>query len=108
MCEKQKLLKWLKDRYCDVEAEKVEAINTNDDIANQLYAIFGIEPDEDAEPVDMWFIERRMEKRAELLQLGATKELLDNIDHVALNQADLIDCLNRKRKTIYFRVKGTS
>lgn len=96
-----KLLTWLKDHYCDVEAAKVEAINPDGNLAKQICAAFGIEPDEETEDVDMDFVARRNEKKQELLALGATKEMIDKIDFVALNQDDLIDCLDSGCKTIY-------
>ena len=89
-----KLLTWLRDRYCDQEAARVEEITPDMNLAKELCNIFGIDMKEEAEEVDMEFVERRKQKKTELLQLGATKELLDNIDSVALNQDDLIDCLD--------------
>ena len=96
-----KLLTWLRDRYCDAEVSKVEQINPDGNIAKQLCTVFGIETCEEAENVDMGFITRRVEKKKELLLQCATQELINKIDYVALNQDDLIDCLDCNYKTIY-------
>ncbi len=98
-----KLLTWLKDRYCDIEAGKLSALSAeNPDFRKQLCEIFGISLEEEQhQEIDMELIRRRNEKKEELLKVTSDAELLQNIDSVALNQEDLYDCLDSGIKKIY-------
>ena len=98
-----KLATWLADRYYDIESQKVSELNANSsDLKAQLCAVFGIEfAEEQADNIDIDVINRRNEKKNILSQLTDDAEVLSNIDSVALNQDDLLDCYDLGLSTIY-------
>ena len=99
-----KLLIWLNDRYCETEVEKISNLPSADspDFKKLLCDVFDILVEEDvAEEVDLDYITKCNEKKQALLELTSNAELIKNVDSVALNQEDLIDCLDRGIKKIY-------
>lgn len=98
-----KLLTWLQNRYYDVEYEKISALNPeNSSFEAQLCEALGVTfSKNNNEEFDLDYINRRNEKKGILSQLTTDEELLKNIDYVALNQEDLIDCFDIGAKTIY-------
>lgn len=98
-----KLATWLEDRYYDVETQKVSELDANSsDLKSQLCAILGVKYAEAQEDdVDIDVINRRNEKKHILSQLIDDAEVLNNIDSVALNQDDLLDCYDLGLSTIY-------
>lgn len=98
-----KLATWLEDRYYDVETQKVSELDANSsDLKSQLCAILGVKYAEAQEDdVDIDVINRRNEKKHILSQLTDDAEVLNNIDSVALNQDDLLDCYDLGLSTIY-------
>ena len=98
-----KLATWLADRYYDTEAAKVSELNSDsDDFKVKLCEVLGILYTENPnEETDLDYINRRNEKKAVLSQLTDEAELLNNIDSVALNQDDLLDCYDMGFSTIY-------
>ncbi len=98
-----KLATWLADRYYDIESQKVSELNANSsDLKAQLCAVFGIEfAEEQADNIDIDVINRRNEKKNILSQLTDDAEVLSNINSVALNQDDLLDCYDLGLSTIY-------
>lgn len=98
-----KLLTWLQNRYYDVESEKISALNPeNSSFEAQLCEALGVTfSKNNIEEFDLDYINRRNEKKEILSQLTTDEKLLQNIDYVALNQEDLIDCFDIGAKTIY-------
>ncbi len=98
-----KLATWLEDRYYDVEAQKVSKLDANSsDLKSQLCAILGVKYAEAQEDdIDIDVINRRIEKKNILAQLIDNTEALENIDSVALNQDDLLNCYDLGLGTIY-------
>ncbi len=98
-----KLQTWLADRYYDVEAAKVAELDPDsDNFKAKLCEVLGVPYIENPnEEIDLDYINRRNEKKAVLSQLTDDTELLNNIDSVALNQDDLLDCYDMGLSTIY-------
>ena len=98
-----KLQTWLEDRYYDIEAQKLSELDADSsNLKTQLCAVFGIEfAEEQADNIDIDVINRRNEKKNILSQLIDNAEVLNNIDSVALNQDDLLDCYDLGLSTIY-------
>lgn len=96
-----KLLTWLKDRYYDEEAERVEKLSEQTNLHNpaaKLGEIFGIEI---KESVDVEELETRREKLEKLRAITSDDEILDNVDYVAFSQEDLGDLLDEGAGVIY-------
>lgn len=92
-----KLVKWLRDRYYDEEADEVEALSQDDpDLEDKLYEIFDVEP-----PLSEEEIAWRNERLARLKEFTDDEEILANVDSVAFDQEDLSDCLDAELDTIY-------
>ena len=98
-----KLATWLADRYYGTEAAKVSELNSDSyDFKVKLCEVLGILYTENPnEETDLDYINKRNEKKAVLSQLTDEAELLNNIDSVALNQDDLLDCYDMGFSTIY-------
>ena len=98
-----KLRTWLADRYYDVEAAKVAELDPDsDNLKAKLCEVLGVSYTENPnEETDLDYINRRNEKKVVLSQLTDDAELLNNIDNVALNQDDLLDCYDMGLSTIY-------
>ena len=91
------LIKFLRERYYEVEAEKVEALTRNDpDLENKLYEIFKVEKPLDAEEI-AW----RTERLEKLKQFTSDENILAKVDSVAFNQEDLGDLLDEGVAEIY-------
>ena len=100
-----RLFTWLKDRDCKEEAMKIETINAGDNIFEQLYAAFGIEPATSSSEPDMARLDRMIEIQDELKRLVVEREVFDHLDEVALTQEDLEACIRDGKKHVYL-VKG--
>lgn len=94
------LLKWLRDRFFDKEADAVEALDENtDDFQQKLCSIFGVEFS--GNPVDVEEIVQRQERLAMLREITDEEEFIRNIDQVAFDQEDLADLLAEGADTVY-------
>ncbi len=83
-----KLKTWLEDRYYDEQAAAVGELSSDmPDLGAKLSAIFGIEA-KDTE-LDIEKIQRRKEKLRILSAFTADKDILDNVDLVAMDQDEL-------------------
>ena len=92
-----KLVKWLRDRYYDEEADEIEALSEDDpELEDKLYEIFDVEP-----PLSEEEIAWRNERIARLKEYTEDEEILANVDSVAFDQEDLSDCLDADLDTIY-------
>ena len=92
-----KLVKWLRDRYYDEEADEVEALEKDDpDLEDKLYEIFDVEP-----PLSEEEIAWRNERIARLREYTDDEDIIANVDSVAFDQEDLSDCLDAGMDEIY-------
>ena len=91
------LVKFLRERYYEDEADKVEALNKKDpDLENKLYTIFGIEKPEDPE-ITAW----RRERLERLKNFTNDTHILARVDEVAFDQEDLGDLIDDGVSEIY-------
>ena len=97
-----RLITWLADRYYDEKAEAVAALSADmPDLNARLCAIFGVEYEQEADETDIELIRRRNEKLRILQEITADKDILDNIDLVAMDQDELDDILNKPTDKVY-------
>ena len=91
------LIKFLRERYYEDEAEKVEALTRNDPkLEDKLYKIFGVQKSEDPE-ITAW----RNERLAKLKTFTNDTNIFAKVDSVAFNQEDLGDLLDEGADEIY-------
>lgn len=96
-----RLYTWLADRYYDDKAEAVNALSKDmPDLNQKLCKIFGVEYHDD-NTEDLEVIQRRKEKLDILNSVTDNKEILDNVDFVAMNQDELFDILDESPEKIY-------
>ena len=94
-----RLLNWLKSRYYDEEADKVEQLTKDDrQLHKKLCEIFGVESAEDVDPEE---IERRQKRLNRLKQYTDDREIWNLVDQVAFDQEDLGDLLDEDITLIY-------
>lgn len=94
------LLKWLRVRFFDKEADAVEALDENaDDFQQRLCRIFDVEFS--GNPVDVEEIVQRQERLTRLREITDEEEFIRNIDQVAFDQEDLADLLAEGADTVY-------
>ena len=98
-----KLSTWLADRYYDEKAEAVSELSVDmPELNTKLCEILEVEYQADEDDTDLELIHRRKEKYRILSTFTTDKELLDNIDNVAMSQKDLFSILeNSSAKKIY-------
>ena len=97
-----KLATWLADRYYDEKAEAVSALSANTPELNaKLCDILEVEYQCSDDDTDYEYIQRRNEKYRILSALTDDKEILDNIDIVAMDQDDLYDILDEGADKVY-------
>ena len=95
-----RLLNWLKSRYYDNEADKVEQLKPNDpQLHKKLCAIFGVKSE--VEELDLEEISRRHERLNKLKQYTDDEKILAHVDQVAFDQEDLGDLLDEDATLIY-------
>ena len=94
-----RLLNWLRSRYYDDEADKVEQLTKDDpQLHKKLCEIFGVESEEEVDPEE---IARRQERLNRLKQYTDDREIWGRIDQVAFDQEDLSDLLDEDKTLIY-------
>ena len=97
-----RLKTWLADRYYNEKAEAVSALSVGmPDLNAQLCDILGIEYISDDDETDLELIQRRNEKLKILNEITADKDILDNIDLVAMDQDELFDILDESPEKVY-------
>lgn len=97
-----RLLTWLADRYYDEKASAVSSLSVDmPDLNSKLCEILEInyQPEDDA--ANLEYVQRRNEKLKILNAFTDDKEILNNIDLVAMNQNELFDILDEKPDKIY-------
>lgn len=97
-----RLATWLSDRYYDEKAEAVAALSADTpDLNAKLCEILEIEYEAEADETDVELIARRREKLQIISGVTDNREILDNIDCVALDQDDLYDILDEGANKVY-------
>lgn len=97
-----KLVTWLADRYYDDKAEAVSALKSDmPDLNAKLCEILEVEYLAEDDDTDMKLIARRREKLQILSGITDNREILDNIDLVAMSQDELYDILDESPEKIY-------
>lgn len=96
-----KLLTWLRDRYEDEIADKLESLDVTDEsYYKNICSIFDVEYDAQS-AMDLEKAEERNRKLAIIKQYTAEQKYLDVVNSVAFNQEDLYDLLDEDETTIY-------
>ncbi|MDD6060198.1 MAG: tetratricopeptide repeat protein [Ruminococcus sp.] len=97
-----KLTTWLADRYYDEKAAAVAALSTDmPDLNAKLCEILEVEYQGDDDVADLEYIQRRNEKLRILSSFTDNKDILNNIDLVAMSQDDLFDILDEQPEKVY-------
>ncbi len=99
--ENGKLVTWLRDRYEDVIADAVEALDQNEqELAKKLSEIFDVPYDEKTEE-KLKEAEQRAKRLERLKAVTDDEQFWEKIDYVAFEQDELYDLLDEKADTIY-------
>ena len=97
-----RLKTWLADRYYDEKAEAVAALSADmPDLNAMLCEILEVEYHPEETVADLGEIQRRNEKLRILQEITADKDILDNIDLVAMDQDELFDILDESPEKVY-------
>ena len=97
-----KLATWLADRYYDEKAEAVSALSADTPELNaKLCDILEVEYQGGDDEVDLEYIQHRNEKLRILSAFTDNKEILSNIDNVAMEQDELFEILDSSPEIIY-------
>lgn len=97
-----KLSTWLSDRYYDEKAEAVAALSADmPDLNAKLCEILEVEYEAEADETDVELIAMRREKIQIISGVTDNKEILDNIDLVAMDQDELFDILDESPEKVY-------
>ena len=97
-----KLQTWLADRYYDEKAKAVAALSTDTPNLNvKLCEILEVEYEAEVDETDVDLIARRREKLQIISGVTDNREILDNIDLVAMDQDELFDILDESPETVY-------
>ena len=97
-----KLVKWLSDRYCDEKAEAVAALSTDmPDLNAKLCEILEVEYQPESDSTDMELIAKRREKLKILSAVTDNRDILDNVDLIAMSQDELYDILDEDTDKVY-------
>ena len=97
-----KLAKWLADRYYDEKAEAVTALtSTTPNLSVKLCEILEVEYQAENGNIDLESIKRHNKKYQLLSAITSKKEILHNIDIVAINQDDLYAILYDSPSLVY-------
>lgn len=97
-----RLATWLSDRYYDEKAEAVSALSADmPDLNAKLCEILEVEYQAENDETDVEVIARRREKLRILSSVTDDKEILDNVDLVAMDQDELYDILDEGSNKVY-------
>ncbi|MBE6095107.1 MAG: zinc ribbon domain-containing protein [Schwartzia succinivorans] len=101
-----KLVEWLENRFCDEEAEKVNAIDKGaptDVIQRQLCEALGVDVSKVKmdEALDSEIVQRNNEKKDILRQRTSDQSIIAHAAQTAFNPGDLADLWNMDEPTIY-------
>ncbi|MBR0288301.1 MAG: HPr family phosphocarrier protein [Selenomonadaceae bacterium] len=94
-----RLLNWLRTRYYDDEADKIEQLTASDsELHKKICEIFGVESEAEIDPEE---IARRQERLNRLKQYTDDRDILERVDQVAFDQEELSDLLDEDATLIY-------
>lgn len=97
-----KLKIWLADRYYDEKAEAVSALSADmPDLNAKLCEILEVEYQADEDETDLKLIAKRREKLKILSSITDNREILDNVDTIAMSQDELFDILDESPEKVY-------
>lgn len=97
-----KLVTWLSNRYYEDKAEAVSALSADTpDLNAKLCEILEVEYQAEEDETDLELIARRREKLKILSSITDNREILDNVDLVAMNQDELFDILDESPDKVY-------
>ena len=97
-----RLTTWLADRYYDEKAEAVSALSADmPDLNAKLCEILEVEYQAENDETDVELIARRREKLRILGNITDDKDVLDNVDLVAMDQDELFDILDESPEKVY-------
>ena len=97
-----KLATWLADRYYDEKAEAVSALSADmPDLNAKLCEILEVEYQGDDDVADLECIQQRKEKIRILSTVTDNRDILDNVDVVAMSQDELFDILDEQPEKVY-------
>jgi hypothetical protein len=97
-----KLATWLADRYYDEKAAAVSALSADmSELNAKLCEILEVDYQGDDDVADLEYIQRRNEKLRILNSVTADQDILNNIDHVAMDQNELYDILDESPAKVY-------
>ena len=97
-----KLATWLADRYYDEKAEAISALSADTPELNaKLCNILEVEYQEEDDDTDLEYIQRRNEKLRILSAYTDNKDILNNIDIVAMSQDELLYILDESPEKVY-------
>jgi phosphotransferase system HPr (HPr) family protein len=92
-----KLVKWLRERYYDDEADEIEKLSQDDpELEDKLYDIFDVEP-----PMTEEEIAWRNERLEKLRKYTDDEEILSQVDSIAFDQEDLSYLIDEGLDEIY-------
>ena len=101
-----KLQKWLSDRYEDEKADAVAALSKEmPDLNAKLCEILEVEYQAEDDETDIEEIQRRKEKYQILCAITDNRDILDNIDLVAMNDDEVYKLLESGPDTIYIYIE---
>lgn len=97
-----KLRTWLADRYYDDKANEISILSADmPDLKVKLCEILEVEYQADTDETDLELIQQRNEKLKILGAVAVDKDILNNIDLVAMNQDELYDILDEGTDKVY-------
>lgn len=97
-----RLYTWLTDRYYDEKAEAVSALSADmPDLNAKLCEILEVEYQAENDETDVELIARRREKLRILGSVTDDKDVLNNVDLVAMDQDELFDILDESPEKVY-------
>ena len=95
-----KLLSWLSDRHYDEYIAEFKKIRNTDNPLPEICRVLDIK-DVDTEYIDVGKIEQKNKKILKVKEYTDRKEVLDNIDLVAVNQKEFEALVKAEEKVIY-------
>lgn len=97
-----KLHEWLSDRHYDDYLEKIEKLDINDEnIIEKICKVLEIDYSDLEENINPRQVELKNKKMEQIKQYTDSKEILDNLDLVAMNQEEFDRLLKVSQETIY-------
>lgn len=97
-----KLQTWLSDRHYDEQLAKINTINASGEtVLTELCEVLGIGIDKSDHLVNVSVLAKQQERRKIIRQFTDDKDVLDNIDVVAMNQVELESLLYSHIDRIY-------